>query len=356
MKRALQLAGRGVGRVSPNPLVGAVLVRDGEIVGEGYHLYDRVDHAETLAIRAAGQKARGSTLFINLEPCCHVGRTPPCVEAIVAAGVRRAYVAVRDPNPLVAGRGVAFLKERGLEVEEGLCRAEALALNEKFFHFIQTGQPFTLLKLALSLDGRIATRDGRSRWITGDAARRRVHRLRFEYDALLVGVNTVLADDPRLDCRSGRAKSLTRVILDTHLRTPPDARLFEVPDPVIIFHGHEAGQERINALKEKARPMAIESGVGGLDWRCILAGLAGQGITSAIIEGGGQVASSALRAGAVDKVSFFYAPKIIGADGVPGVGALDLESLAAAFRIERTRVKAVGADIWVEGYVARPGA
>jgi diaminohydroxyphosphoribosylaminopyrimidine deaminase/5-amino-6-(5-phosphoribosylamino)uracil reductase len=354
MKRALQLARRGAGRVSPNPLVGAVLVRDGVIVGEGYHIYDLVDHAEVIAIRQAGDKSRGSVLYVNLEPCCHVGRTAPCVEAVLAAGVKRVSLAVRDPNPLVAGRSVAILRERGVEVEEGLCRSEALALNEKFFQFIRTGRPFTLLKLALTLDGRIATQSGESRWITGEAARRRVHRLRYEYDAVLVGVNTVLRDDPRLDCRVRRPKKLTRVVLDTRLKTPPSARLFDHHGPVVILHGREVDPQRVSALQPKAYLIAVESDSRGLDWPGILSALVSQGMTSVMVEGGGRVAASALRAGAIQKVCFFYGPKIVGSEGVPGVGALAIPSLAAALGVVDLRVRAVGGDICLVGYLSSP--
>ncbi|RPI27190.1 MAG: bifunctional diaminohydroxyphosphoribosylaminopyrimidine deaminase/5-amino-6-(5-phosphoribosylamino)uracil reductase RibD, partial [Acidobacteria bacterium] len=245
MKRALRLARRGVGRVSPNPLVGAVIVKDGIIVGEGYHVYERKDHAEVVALRAAGPLARGADLHLNLEPCSHFGRTPPCVESIIQAGIRRVSIATLDPNPLVSGQGIEALRKHGIEVHEGICREEALRLNEKFFHFIQTGRPFVLLKLAMTLDGRIATASGESRWITGEAARRIVHGWRYEYDALLVGVNTVLADDPSLDTRGSRQKPLTKVILDSGLRTPATARLFSTPGAVVIFHGSDALADRV---------------------------------------------------------------------------------------------------------------
>jgi diaminohydroxyphosphoribosylaminopyrimidine deaminase / 5-amino-6-(5-phosphoribosylamino)uracil reductase len=355
MKRALELARRGTGRVSPNPLVGAVVVRDGKIVGEGYHLYERRDHAETVAIREAGKRARGATLYINLEPCCHQGRTPPCAEMVVAAGVARAVVAMRDPNPLVSGRGLAALEAAGMVVEEGLCAKEARKLNEKFCHFIQTGRPFLLLKLALSLDGRIATGAGESKWITGPSARRLVHRLRYEYDAVLVGINTLLRDDPRLDIRGPRTKTLTRVVLDAKLRTPANARIFESPDPVIIFHGPEAPAAKLEALAQRAHFGCIAEHGGQIDWDCLLAALASRSLTSVMVEGGGRVAASALQAGAVQKVNLFYAPKLIGAEGVPGIGALGLRLLADAQPLDRLRIRRLPPDYLIEGY-CRPAA
>jgi len=350
MKRALQLARRGIGRVSPNPLVGAVIVRDGRIAGEGYHVYERRDHAEVVALRQAGDLARGADLYINLEPCSHFGRTPPCSDGVVKAGIRRAFVAIRDPNPLVSGKGIATLLQNGIEVHEGLCREEAARLNEKFLHFVQTRRPFVLLKLALTLDGRIAAASGESRWITGEAARRVVHRLRYEYDGLLVGIGTLLRDNPSLDTRGARRKPLTKIILDSELRTPPDARVFSSPGPVMIFHGCGALPDRIYTLREKALLVPVPRGSGGLDWSCVLSPLGEQGITSLIIEGGGQVAASALEAGVVQKAAFFYAPKILGNQALAGINGLEIQSLADAIRLESGEIKRVGQDFLLEGY------
>jgi len=351
MKRALQLARRGAGRVSPNPLVGAVVVRDGRIVGEGHHVYERKDHAEVVALRQAGDLAQGADLYLNLEPCSHFGRTPPCAESVINAGIRRAFVAIRDPNPLVSGRGIAALLTSGIEVHEGLCREESARLNEKFLHFIQTGRPFVLLKLALTLDGRIATAAGESRWITGEAARRVVHRLRYEYDALLVGINTVLQDDPSLDTRGARQKPLTRVVLDSALRTPPDARVFSSPGRVIIFHSPGASPDRAAGLGQKALLLPTTRTSLGLDWNCILKSLGEQKITSLVLEGGGQIAGSALSAEVVQKIAFFYAPKILGAEGLPGIGRTSIERLSDAMCIEGLDVRRLGPDLLLQGYV-----
>lgn len=349
MLRALRLAARGLGQVSPNPLVGAVVANRGQIVGEGYHLYSRTDHAEVIAIRKAGDEARGAELYVNLEPCSHFGRTPPCVEAILMAGIRKVYVAVRDPNPLVSGAGIARLAERGIEVQEGLCGQQAARLNEKFFRFIQTRRPFVLLKLALSLDGRIATRTGESRWITGPEARKVVHRLRFEHDAILVGSRTVLIDNPSLDVRSRRRGAITKVVLDPALETPRGARIYESGDRVILVHGPEAFPDP--AWAGRATLISAPMREGGFDWDFLLARLAEQGITSLIIEGGGKTAASALQAGIVQKIAFFYAPVILGNQGIPCVGDLCIDQLKDALRLKELRVKRLGPDLMLTAYL-----
>ena len=340
--------------MSPNPLVGAVIVRDGGVVGEGYHLYERKDHAEVAALRQAGDLARGSDLYINLEPCSHFGRTPPCAQAVVDAGIRRAFVALRDPNPLVSGKGIATLLENGIQVNEGLCRGESARLNEKFLHFIQTGRPFVLLKLALTLDGRIATATGESRWITGEAARRVVHRLRYEYDALLVGISTLLHDDPSLDTRGARRKPLTKVILDSELRTPPQARVFSSPGRVVIFHCPGASPDRATVLGQKALLLPVRRNRSGLDWDCVMKWLGEQKITSVIIEGGGQIAASALSSGVVQKVAFFYAPTILGREALPGIGSLNVSRLSQAIRLEDAKRTSLGPDLLIQGYIKGP--
>jgi diaminohydroxyphosphoribosylaminopyrimidine deaminase/5-amino-6-(5-phosphoribosylamino)uracil reductase len=355
MKRALQLARLGTGRVSPNPLVGAVLVRNGRIVGEGYHVYERKDHAEIVALNQAGDLAKRTDLYINLEPCSHFGRTPPCAQALVEAGIRRAFVAIRDPNPSVSGNGIATLLHNGIEVHEGLCREEAARLNEKFLHFIQTGRPFALLKLALTLDGRIATSVGESRWITGEAARRAVHKLRYEYDALLVGIGTLLRDDPLLDTRGRRRKPLTKIVLDSQLRTPPEARVFSSAGPVVIFHSPSALSDRVSALRQKALLVPVMRNASGLDWPCLMEWLGEQKITSLIIEGGGQIAGSALSSGVVQKVAFFYAPTILGKEGLPGIGSLNVSRLSEALRLEGVTTARLGPDLLIQGYVKASG-
>lgn len=346
MRRAIALARRGIGRVSPNPMVGSVLVQGGVVVGEGYHVYERGEHAEIVAIERAGKSAAGAALYVNLEPCCHQGRTPPCVDRITKAGLRDVFVATPDPNPLVAGNGIKRLQEKGIRVHVGLCREQAIRLNEKFFHFVCKERPFVLLKLALTLDGRIATRRGEPLWITGNQARRQAHRLRYEYDAVLVGVNTILADNPSLNVRWTRKKPITRIVLDSTLRTPVEARLFRVKDPVILFHADQAPKNRVQALARKAKLVAVEKQGAILDWMQVLKNLKKRQITSLLIEGGSQVAASALRAGIVQKVAFFYGPKILGAEGMPGIGDLGIESL----NLRDVRLRRFAQDFLVEAY------
>ena len=348
MRRALRLARRGVGRASPNPMVGAVVVREGEIVGEGSHVFSKFDHAEIIALRKAGKSARGSDLYVTLEPCTHTGRTPPCVKGIIRAGIDAVYVATRDPNPRVNGNGIERLEAAGITVHEGLCEDEATRLNEPFFHLVRTGKPFVTLKLALSLDGRIATSTGSSKWITGDKARGVVHRLRYEHDAILVGIGTVAQDDPSLDVRGRRKNRIVKMVLDSELRTRPQARLFQSRDPVVIFHSEEASETGGGGLSRAASLVGVARGSEGLNWAEILKETGRRGLNSLLIEGGGTVAASALRAGAVQRMMLFYAPIIIGGDGLPGFGPLGVESLEEAFRVDLSRIRRLGEDFLLE--------
>ncbi len=350
MTRALELAKRGTGLASPNPMVGAVVVSAGRVVGEGYHIYQKRDHAEVIALARAGEKARGSDLYVTLEPCVHFGRTPPCVQAVLESGVKRVFVALEDPNPLVAGRGIAALREAGVEVIEGACAPQAELLNEKFFHFIRTGRPFVVLKLALSLDGRIATCSGESKWITGPEARSLAHRLRFECDAVLVGIRTLLLDDPLLTVRGRRTKSILRIVLDSELQTPPTARLFGAPDRVVIFHRRDLPPGRSAAFPEHVELVPVDRGAAGLDWRQILEELGRRRVTSVLVEGGARVAASALSQRVVQKLDLFYGPKLIGGDGLPGIDVLGVRRIDEAIDVARCRVRRVGTGFLVEGY------
>ncbi|MBI4446156.1 MAG: bifunctional diaminohydroxyphosphoribosylaminopyrimidine deaminase/5-amino-6-(5-phosphoribosylamino)uracil reductase RibD [Acidobacteria bacterium] len=351
MKRALALARRGAGLTSPNPLVGAVLVKDSQVVGEGFHVYADYRHAEVVALEKAGEKATGSTLYVNLEPCFHFGRTPPCVDRIISSGLKSVYVAVSDPNPLVAGKGIEKLRTAGIQVHEGVCKEEAMRLNEGFLHYMTTGKPFVTLKLALTLDGKIATRTGESRWITGESARKKVHRLRFESDAIITGVNTLIVDDPSLNVRWRKKKAITRVVLDSSLRTPEKARLFQSPEPVIIFHSSQAPQERMQVLSKSSQLVAVPTDdAGGLCWDAILAHLATMRLIHVLIEGGARTAASALKAGVVQKISFFYAPRILGGDAASGIAALEIDLLQQAVPVAGLQVHRIGSDFLVEGY------
>ena len=349
MLRAIQLARRGAGRVSPNPLVGCVVVRDGRIVGEGHHLFDRKDHAEVVALAAAGSAARGADLYVSLEPCHHQGRTPACTHAIVSAGVGRVFAAVRDPNPRVSGSGIDFLRHSGIEAQVGLLEEKATRLNEHFFHFISHRRPFVLLKLAQTLDGKIAGAGGEARWITSQAARRFSHRLRYQSDSILIGVETLLRDDPSLDVRWKRPNSILKVILDSRLRTPPNARIFDSKDSVLIFHGKTV--PRNESLSARAELVPVPDTPSGLVIDAVLDELGRRQVTSLIVEGGSRVATSFLQARAVQRIHFFYAPKILGDGGLSAIGALGDGDLSRAFQVESLRARSLSPDILIDARV-----
>jgi diaminohydroxyphosphoribosylaminopyrimidine deaminase/5-amino-6-(5-phosphoribosylamino)uracil reductase len=367
MRLALRLAARARGFTSPNPLVGAVLVRRGRILGQGWHHRAGEPHAEIEALRDAARRgfsARGATLYVTLEPCCTHGRTPPCTEAILAAGIRRVVAAATDPNPRHAGRGFDRLRAAGLRVETGLFAAEAARLNEAFNHWIVHGTPWVTLKCAMTLDGKIATATGESRWITGPAARARAQQLRLEADAVLVGVNTVLADDPALTVRRSGAgddpaavlKPVRRLVLDARARTPLTARL--VGDAwaawTTVFVSRRAPARRVAALARRVRVVAAPEKDGRLDLDWILRRLGREGVTHLLVEGGGEVNASFFAAGRVHRVVFFYAPKVLG--GRAARKAVAGEGFRAWPEIPRLRDlewRRAGEDLWL---TARVGA
>ena len=358
MERALRLAERGRGRTSPNPMVGAVLVKDGEIVGEGFHPRAGEPHAEVFALRQAGERARGATLYVNLEPCCHHGRTPPCTRALIAAGVAEVHLAMLDPNPLVAGRGRAELEAAGVRIVVGEREAEARALNEVFVHWITTRRPFVIAKFAMSLDGKIATRTGDARWITGPPARQYVHRLRDEIDAILVGVNTVIADDPRLTTRLEQAevRHPLRVILDSRGRIPATARVLDpaLPGRTAIATTEAMPLQRRHALADKADVLVLPADEGRVSPVALLAALGEREITSLLMEGGGTVLGSFFAHGLVDKVLAFVAPVIIGGQHAPTpVGGLGASRIAEAWRLAGVWIEHVGSDVLISGYSTR---
>ncbi len=359
MQRALALAARARGRTSPNPMVGAVLVKDNQLVGEGFHAYAGSDHAEVVALREAGEAGRGATLYVSLEPCCHFGRTPPCVEQIVQAGVRRVVAACEDPNPAVSGKGIAALRAAGLSVQVGLLADEAVRLNEAFFTHVRTGRPFVTLKVAASLDGKIATRTGESRWITGETARRRVHQLRNEVDAVLVGIGTVLRDDPLLTTRLGIAEQRDpiRVIVDNLARLPLRANVVNRAStaPTILAVSQMAPRTKLEALeREGVQVIVVEDSPRRVSLERLMEALGKRGILSVMIEGGAEINASALREGIVDKVLFFVAPILIGGKSTPtAVGGEGIETLGQALRLRDVRVERFDDDILVEGYLQR---
>ncbi len=353
MQEALALAVKGRGLVSPNPMVGAVLVRNGRVVGRGYHRRFGSAHAEVEAIRDARGATRDATLYVTMEPCCFEGKTPACTDAIVRAKIGRVVTAMLDPNPRVNGGGVRCLRRQGIRVDVGLLTEEARRLNEGYVTFMSEHRPFVMLKVAVSLDGMMATGEGESQWITGERARALGQELRLWADAVLVGVGTVLRDNPLLTCRINNKKRILRVVLDSTLRTPPASRLFSVAGPVVIFTASSDGRrarvlERLGA--EVVRVRRETSGL--LAWQDILAELYRREITSLLIEGGARVAASALEAGVVDKAFFFQAPKIIG-PGRSFSSGMKARSLGTALVLKDVRHIELGDDILTEGYVYR---
>lgn len=365
MRQALALARRALGRTSPNPAVGAVVVRAGRIVGAGYHRYAGAAHAELEALRQAGGRARGATLYSTLEPCNHTGRTPPCCEAILASGVSRVVVAMKDPNPITDGRGMARLRRAGLAVEAGVLEGEARRLNEPFDKVMRTGLPWVIAKIGQSLDGKIATAGGRSRWITSPASRRIGHRWRRQVDGILVGVKTVLADDPLLSDRAAQ-RALPRrplrplkIIVDSRLRTPPTARCLSSrsPAPSLIATTRLAAPARARALaRHGAQVLRLPAAQGRVPLRRLCRLLAAQRhVHSILLEGGGEVLASALAERIVDRVVFFIAPVLIGGRQAPGaVGGAGIRRLARAIRLQEVRCRRVGPDWCVEGRVVYP--
>ncbi len=359
MRQALQLARKGQGRTSPNPMVGAVLVKNGRVVGEGYHRKAGLPHGEIVALRKAGKKARGADLYVNLEPCAHFGKTPPCAEAILSAGVKKVVVGMRDPNPLVSGKGFRQLRKNGVQVVSGTLRKECERLNEVFVKFIRTGNPFVVLKTAVSLDGKIATRSGESKWITGVKAREKVHQIRNEVDAIVAGAGTILKDDPFLTTRLGKksaaVKHPVRVILDNQFLAPLKSNVFRNADtqPVLYATSRKLPDTRRKELTRRGVDILIlKEKKGGVDLKQLMQALGERSITSVLIEGGGEVNASALETGIVDKVLVFIAPILIGGKDAPGpLGGTGVRHLRDAFKLKRLTVNPVGNDLLLEGYI-----
>ncbi len=358
MRRALELAARGVGHTNPNPLVGCVVVKDGKIISEGYHEQYGEAHAERNALLRCGEDPVGADLYVTLEPCCHTGKTPPCTDLIIEKGIRRVFVGCTDPNPLVAGKGIAALRAAGIEVETGILEEQCTRLNEVFFHYIRTNRPFVVLKYAMSLDGKIACATGDSKWVTGEEARIQVHELRNRYMGILVGIGTVLADDPLLTCRIEGGRNPIRILCDSRLRVPTDSQVVrtarEIPTIVACSEeacASDAAREKQEALRRAG--VQILSTRGGVEVNLpqLMEMLGGQGIDSILLEGGGTIAASALRDGIVNKVYAYLAAKLIGgADAPTPVGGLGAERMDEAVRLRDTEVHAVGGDLCISGY------
>ncbi len=358
MDRALELAARAYGRTSPNPMVGAVVVRDGKIVGEGYHARAGEDHAEVVALRDAGESVRDATLYVTLEPCSHYGRTPPCVDAIISAGIRRVVAAMTDPNPLVAGAGFRRLKDAGIEVDVGMRQAEAGRLNEAHVKFCRTGLPFVYLKYAMSLDGKVATRTKDARWVTGEDARRRVHELRDRVDAIMVGAGTVRADDPALTTRlPDGGRDPVRIVVSTMGDLDPSARVFAddggAPRWLAVSDGCPV--ERLGMFENRGVDILnCPATAQGLDLRETMRLVGERDVRTVLLEGGPTLAAAALESGIVDKIMCFIAPIVIGGMDAPSpVAGRGIERIADALRLVDVGIELVGSDVLIEGYIGR---
>lgn len=356
MRHALALAAKGRGTTTPNPMVGAVVVKDGRIIGEGYHIRAGEGHAEVNAFRNCTEDPEGATIYVTLEPCSHYGKTPPCADLVVSKKVARCVVAAMDPNPLVAGRGVKKIQDAGIEVVTGVLAEESVKLNEVFMKFIVTNRPFVLFKAAMSLDGKIATATGESQWISCEASREEVHRLRHAYTGIMAGIGTVLADDPMLNCRMEGAKQPVRIIVDSRLRIPMTSKLVQTAAtyPLIIACLEDPDEDKKKALAE-AGAKVLETPAdadGHVDLASLMEMLGMMKIDSILLEGGGILADSALRAGIIDKVQIYIAPMIIGGAGaktpVEGTG---IAALADSLKLTDVTVEMSGCDVKVTGSV-----
>lgn len=356
MRLALELAARGGSATRPNPMVGAVVVREGRIVGQGYHRRPGEPHAEALALASAGDLANRATLYVNLEPCCHQDkRTPPCVEAIVKSGIARVVYAMDDPNQKVCGQGGRFLEQAGIEVVRGVMEKEAEHLNEVYGKYMATGLPFVTLKLAMSLDGRIAPASGQSRGLSCPESQQEVHRMRLESEAVLVGAGTVMADDPELTVRlvdNPEQRQPTRFVVDSTLRSPLDRKIWDQSKAkTVLATTAKADKKKLEELaKREVEVWTIEEdNLGRVDLEALVRKMGLHEYYTLLVEGGGQVAASMLKAGLVDRLAFFYSPRIIGSEGVPGVGGLAVPSLGEDIQLKDLRCSQSGRDLLVEG-------
>ena len=354
MKEALELAKKGCGWTSPNPMVGAVIVKDGRIIGRGWHERYGELHAERNALASCTEPAQGATMYVTLEPCCHHGKQPPCTDAVLEAGIRRVVIGSSDPNPLVSGKGVEILREHGVEVTEHVLQEECDRLNEVFFHFIRTGRPFVVMKYAMSMDGKIAAYTGASRWITGEAAREHVQCQRHRYTAIMAGVGTVLADDPLLTCRMPGGRNPVRVICDTHLRIPLTSRIVatarEVPTILAVSRGD--GEKESACREAGCRILHVEEREGHADLNQLMELLGKEQIDSVLLEGGGTLNWAALESGIEQKVQAYIAPKLLGgAAAKTPVEGTGVPSPADAFLLKNSMSMLLGEDILIESEV-----
>lgn len=359
IKRTLLLAARARGRTSPNPMVGAVLVKKGKIIAEGYHKKAGTPHAEVIAIDRAGGKATGATLYVSLEPCCHKDkRTPPCTQKIISTGIKKVVIAMEDPNPRVSGKGIEELQKAGIQVSSGILAEKAMKLNEYYIKHVTTGDPFVVMKVAMTLDGKIATPEGESKWITGERARKEVHRLRGNVDAIMTAIGTIKADNPKLTCRTANDRDPKRIIIDPELETGIDTHVTSCPpETIVITKKSEVTDERAEEKKLRLRDKGVrvvEYDGERLDLPWLMRELGKTGVTSLLVEGGSSLNSYCIESGIVDKIMFFIAPKIIGGkDSVPAVGGKSFRKLQDAIRIREMQVRKFGDDILIEGYIQK---
>lgn len=364
MERALRLAAKAKGMTSPNPMVGAVIVKNGKIISEGFHEKPGSPHAEAIAISQAGKKARNTSLYVTLEPCCHFDkRTPPCTKAIINSGIRKVYIAMKDPNPKVSGKGIEELVKHGIEVAEGILEDRAKSLNEAYIKYITTGKPFVILKVAMTLDGKIANHGGDSKWITNEKSRTLVHKMRNELDAVMTAVGTIMADNPQFTVRlykKNPIKNPVRVVIDPELDIPIHFNVFDCPPETILVTKNLTSQKLPEAILEKRKRLAekgvelIEYEGDKVDLHWLVTKLGAKGITSLMIEAGSSFSANCLNQGIVDKVIFFISPKILGGKGsITAVGGENLRDVKNALKINPLKIRKIGDDIMIEGYIKR---
>ena len=350
MQEALNLAKKGLGRTAPNPCVGAVLVKEGRVVGRGFHERAGRNHAEISAIENAGTKARGATLYVTLEPCSTFGKTPPCVPAIVQAGIRRVVIGASDPNPQNASRGIRLLSRKRIATVTGILKNDAENLNRAFKTWIEKERPYVTVKVAQSIDGKIATSARKSQWITSKASRQRVQELRSQVDAILVGIGTVLLDDPRLNVRGTKGSSPLKVVVDSTLRIPQNARLFKTKGKVLIATTKKSSSLKRKRLSKKAEVLVLDSDRGKVSVKSLLEALARRGVLHVLAEGGGEMIASLVEAGLCDEAYVFVAPKIIGGrDAVTSVEGRGILDLKKAVSLKNTTVQKIGNDFLIHG-------